>query len=141
MTFRALLTAYAMVLALTPLAAGKTAAQASQQNTFFETLERSIVQTTGAQENTVETMIKGNILIVSRVNSNMNEATHAGRNNEASAIASVVSKAIADKPEYKNIHTISVQYVSRDSSGSGRKVVDVVDFRKGPSGTFQLHTT
>lgn len=111
----------------------------SQPNAFLESIRASIVQTIGAQDNTVELLIAGNIFTVSRVNSNMNESSHGGRNNEATAIASVVSKAIGDKAELKNIITIRVQYLIR--AGTTTQVVDTVEFRKDPNGVFQLHET
>ena len=113
----------------------------SQQNAFLESILASVVQTIGAQDNTVEVLIAGNIFAVSRVNSNMNGSSHGARNNEASAIASVVSKAIADKSEMKNIITIRVQYLTRSQAAAGTSVIDTVEFRKDPNGVFQLHMT
>ena len=141
MTFRQVLTAWSMVLALMALAAGKAPAQMPQQNPILQDIRASIVRTIGVQDSSVEAEIKGNILTVLRVNSELNQVSHAARNSEASAIGSVVSKAIADKPDYKNIHTIRVQYVSRASAGSRSKIIDTVDFRKNPNGNFPMHTT
>lgn len=141
MALREVLTAWSMVLALMPIAMGHAAAQALPPNTFLESLRTSIVQAIGAQDNSVETAIKGNILTVSRVNSTLNEATHGARNSEATAIGTVVAKALADKPEYKHIHTLRIQYVRQASPGARRKTLDTVDFRKDPSGTFQMHMT
>ena len=45
----------------------------------------------------------GNILIITRVNSNMNNATHGGRDNEATAISSVVSKACSVAKQLRTI--------------------------------------
>ena len=83
----------------------------------------------------------GNLLIILRVNSNMNESTHAARDNEATAIASVVSKAISGKPKFSDVHTIRVQYAIRSVPGRDSSVVDAVDFRKDPQGVFQFHRT
>ena len=68
----------------------------------------------------------------------MNQPTE-GRNNEATAIASLVSKTIADKSEFKNIITIRVQYLSR--AGTSTKLIDAVEFRKDANGVFQAHMT
>lgn len=101
----------------------------------------AIVQTIGAQPETVEIVANGSIITVLRVNSNMNEATHAGRDNEANVVGQIVSKAIAGSPAFKNFHTIRVQYVTRSKAGAPLKVIDMIEFRKSPSGSFQFHAT
>jgi hypothetical protein len=100
----------------------------------------SIVRAIGAQDQTIEITVSDKVLTVSRVNSNMNESSHTGRDNEAAAIVGIVSKAIAGKPEFKNLITILVQYVIRTAPG-GRKVIDSVEFREDPNGVFQFHRT
>jgi hypothetical protein len=98
-------------------------------------LKASIVRAIGAQEATVEIAVTDNILVVSRVNSNMNESTHAGRDNEATAIASIVSKGFSGKTEFKDLITLRIQY-----SGDA-KIIDTIEFRKDPSGAFVFHKT
>lgn len=139
MTFRSVLTACSIVLALA--AAVKAVAQAPQQNGFLEDIRGSIVRTVELPNNSVEVAIRGNVLVVLRVNSELNRVSHSARNSDASAIGAVVSKAIADKSEYKNIHTIRVQYINRTTTGGHSKVIDTVDFRKSPTGNFPLHAT
>ncbi len=112
-----------------------------QRTAILENIKKSVIQKVGAQENTVEVAISGNILTVARVNSNLNDANHGARNNEAIAIAPVVIKAIEDSPEFKTIHTIRVQYLVRLKLGEKGKVLDTVDFRKDPNGKFQFHET
>jgi hypothetical protein len=147
MRLREAFTACSMaLLLLLTFAAETTQAQTSAthndpQHAFIENLRTSVVRTIGAQDNQVEAGIKGKILVVSRINSNLSEGTHGARNNEASAIASVVSKALADKLEYKYIIAIRVEYMTRNISQGHRKVIDTVEFRKNPDGTFQSHIT
>jgi hypothetical protein len=104
-------------------------------------LRATIVQTIGAQPESVEIVVSGSTFTVLRVNSNMNEATHAGRDNEANVVGQIVSKAVAGSPAFKKFHTIRVQYVTRSKPGATLKVVDTVEFRKSPSGSFQFHAT
>ena len=106
-----------------------------------ENIQKSVIQIVGAQEKTVEVTIRGNILTVVRVNSNLNDSTHGARNNEAIAIASVVTKAIEDSPKLKDVHTIRVQYLARRDSAAKDIVLDTVDFRKDSNGKFQFHET
>jgi hypothetical protein len=112
-----------------------------QRTAILANIKKSVIQTIGAQETAVEVMISGNILTVARVNSNLNDANHGARNNEAIAIAPVVTKAIEDNPEFKTVHTIRVQYLVRRKVGKKGKVLDTVDFRKDPNGKFQFHET
>jgi hypothetical protein len=115
-------------------------AQSTQQSAVLADIQKSVIRTIGAQENTVEVAVMGNILIITRVNSNMNNATHGGRDNEATAISGVVSKAIAGKPEFNAIIGLRVQYLAREADKTG-KVIDMIEFRADPSGKFQFHTT
>ncbi len=112
-----------------------------QRTAVLENIKKSVIQKVGAQEKTVEVTISGNILTVARINSNLNDTTHDARNNEAIAIAPVVTKAIEDGPEFKTIHTIRVQYLVRRKLGEKGKVLDTVDFRKDSNGKFQFHET
>ena len=104
-------------------------------------MRASIVRAIGAQDQTVEITMANNILTVLRINSNMNQATHGARDNEATAIVSVVSKAISGKSEFSNLHTIRIRYASRSSPGANSSVVDTVDFRKDSQGAFEFHRT
>jgi hypothetical protein len=104
-------------------------------------LKTKIIRSIGAQPETVEIGVAGNIVTVLRVNSNMNQSSHAGRDNEANAIAPLVAQVILAAPEFKNVHTIRVQYVSRRAAGGADTVIDTVDFRKTSSGSFEFHQT
>ena len=148
MTRRCLLAASVIVLlSLMIIPEGTVQAQthsssdAQQRDAALESVRAFIIQTIGAQDDTIEVSITGNILTVSRINSSMNQTNHGVRNNEASTIAPIVSKVIAGKTKFKNIHTIRVQYGIRSELGAKEKIIDTVDFRKDPSGTFQPHTT
>jgi hypothetical protein len=70
----------------------------------------------------------------------MNTATHADRDREANLIASVVSKAILGKLEFKTLVAIHVLYVMRAADGRS-KIVDTVEFRRDPKGEFIYHLT
>jgi hypothetical protein len=124
------------VLAQTPPSEGDL-----QRIAALENIHKSVIQTVGAQEKTVEVTIRGNILTVVRVNSNLNDSTHGARNNEATAIALIVAKAIADNPKFDDVHTIRVQCLTRRDPAAKGKVLDAIDFRKDVTGKFQLHET
>jgi hypothetical protein len=110
------------------------------QQLVLADIRAAVVRAIGAQDQTVEIAVTDKALVVSRVNSNMNGSTHAGRDNEATAIASVISKAIAGKPEFANFVLLRVEYVTRSASGDSA-VIDSVEFREDPKGAFRFHPT
>ena len=107
---------------------------------FLQGIQSSVIRAIAAQENTVEVTASGSVLTVSRVNSNMNGSTHAGRNNEAAAIAEIVAKAIGSDAGFAGVTTVRVQYVTRDAGGAEAKIVGTVDFRRNSLGVFEIHT-
>ena len=109
--------------------------------TVLTQIRTTIIRTVGAQPETVDIALTENTLTVLRINSNMNDATHGGRDNEANAIVPVVSKAISGTTEFKNINTITVQYVLRSAPDASTKIIDTIEFRKAPSGLFEFHKT
>ncbi|MGE5852858.1 MAG: hypothetical protein ACM35E_06920 [Deltaproteobacteria bacterium] len=133
----------ATLIALLSLAQFNTAlyAQQAQQASVPAEIRMNIIGTIGAKPETVEIAQVGNIITVLRINSYMNESTHGGRDNEANAIAPIVAKDISGNEKSKNVNTIRVQYVIRSASGTTNKIIDTIDFRKSPSGNFELHKT
>ncbi|HZP78896.1 MAG TPA: hypothetical protein VFB45_22355 [Pseudolabrys sp.] len=117
------------------------AVQAQTPSLVTDQLRTTIAKTIGAQADSVEIAVRESTLTVLRVNSNMNQSTHGGRDNEANAIGPIVAKAIAGSPDFKNLHTIRVQYVIRSTPGTTDKVIDTIDFRETPSGSFEFHKT
>jgi hypothetical protein len=104
-------------------------------------LQTSIVTAIGAEQNTVKVTSSGGVVVVARIGSNMNESTHAGRDNEAKIIGSLVAKDISGAPSFKNVSTIRVEYLARSASAGKGRLVDSVEFRKGPDGAFDFHQT
>jgi hypothetical protein len=103
-------------------------------------IQAAVIKAIGAEAKTVEVTTSGNVLVVARVNSNMNASTHEGRNNEAKEIASIVAKSIGGKSKFKTVSTIRVNYLIHDTASSKKgKVVDSVEFRAGPDGVFDFH--
>ena len=107
----------------------------------LQSIRTAIIQATGVPNASLDLKVKGNIFIVSRINSTMNQTNHSARDGEASHIATVVAKSIADSAAYKNIHTIRVMYVATLKPGNSEKVVDTIEFRRDTSGIFHFHAT
>ena len=126
----------ALLFAVSTVALAQTSAPQ-----LFEEARAKIVRTIGAVPSAVEIGQTGSVITVLRVNSGLNKGTHAGRDNEASAIAPIIADALTGKPEFKDLTTIRVQYVIRSAPGGTNKIIDTVDFRKTPSGSFEFHQT
>ncbi len=123
------------------LAQAPSVQQVQSQDALLGSIRDEIVQAIGARDATVEVTIVRNTLKVARINSSMNQTSHAARNHEAARIGPIVSRAISGKPELSRIHTIRVQYVARSKSGAYEKTIDIVEFRKDAGGAFQFHAT
>jgi hypothetical protein len=118
---------------------GGMVAYAQAQAPALDGARNLIIQTIGAEKDTVTIVATGKVVTVERINSNMNGSSHGARNNEATAIGPIVVQAIADKPEFNGVLVIRVQYLRRSSQSS--KVVDTIEYRKDASGKFQFHET
>lgn len=139
LTFRSFLLVCMMGICAPCIAYAATAEEVIRNDN--EDIRLAIVKTIGASNQSVKIAIKANVFKVLRVNSNMIKSNHAGVNNEATAIASVVSKNIAEKPEYNNIIAIRIEYVKQSGTTNKNKIMDSVNFRKNQDGTFKLHIT
>jgi hypothetical protein len=113
----------------------------AQQLADLPAIKDAIVKAIAAEAATVELHVTANVLRVMLVNGKMNDAPAAGRENEASAIRSIVSQAIARKPDFKRIAAIRVEYLVRSHQNAKPKVVDLIEFRKDASGSFRHHVT
>ena len=127
-----------LLIAHATVAPAQTTPSAARGDTLGN-IQAAVNKAIGAQVKTVEVTKSGDVLVVSRVNSNMNAATHEGRNNEAKKIASIVARSIGDKSTFKTVSTIRVDYMIRATASPTGKVVDSVEFRKGPDGVFDFH--
>jgi|SRR5215467_7395501 len=113
----------------------------AQQLADLPTIKDAIVRAIGAEATTVELHATSSVFRAMLVNGKMNDAPTAGRENEASVIRSIVSQAIAGKPEFKRIAVIRVEYLVRSHQNAKPKVVDLIEFRKDASGRFRHHVT
>jgi hypothetical protein len=124
-----------------PAARAQPATSTAKQVDTLGTIQTSIVKTIGADTKTVHVTSNGSILVVARVNSPMNDTTHEGRNNEAKVIAALAAKEIGGEPKFAKVSTIRVEYSAHSAPGTKSKLVDSVEFRKGPDGVFDFHQT
>ena len=106
-------------------------------------IRESVIRSIGGAPETVDVSMAGKVLTVARINSNLNRSSHAGRDNEAKAIARIVFEFIFGKPEFGGLVAIRVQYEMRSVifRRTHILVVDTVNFRAGPDGRFQFDQT
>ena len=122
-------------------AQAQSLAKNGRQPATLDAAREAIIRTIGAEKDSVAVVTTTKTATVERINSNMNGSSHGARNNEAIVIGPIVSQAIADKPEFKGVVVIRVQYLRRSSPRSKAEVVDTIEFRKDASGKFQFHET
>ena len=116
-------------------------AQSTQQERSLNEVKRAVVDATGYDGAAIELSATKVQFVVTIVNSKLISRPSYQRENEARRIASTIARSVADKPEFKGIQAIHVDYVKRES-GSGRtETIDGIDFRKDPQGNFQHHIT
>jgi hypothetical protein len=123
------------------MGSSETTVTAQTANSALQSIRTAIIQATGVEDATLDLKTKGGIFIVSRINSTMNQTSHSIRDNEASRIATVVGKSVAENAAYRNIHTIRVLYVVTLKPGGSEKIIDTIDFRRDQSGVFHFHAT
>lgn len=130
-------------VALVGVKAQNAQAQVGQTvpSTLLSGIQSSVNQVIGAQDKTVEVSVVSSVLVVLRVNSNLGASSHEGRNNEATSIAGVASKALASDATSAGVHTIRVQYLTREGATAVEKVIDTIEFRKNAKGEFEIHVT
>ena len=111
-----------LLIAHTTVAPAQTNPSAARADTLGN-IQAAVNKAIGAQVKTVEVTTSGGVLVVARVNSNMNASTHDGRNNEAKVIASIVAKSIGDESKFRTVSTIRVDYIIRATASPTSKVV------------------
>ena len=116
-------------------------ALAQSQEASLNAVKSGVLAATGYDGGAVELTATKVQFVVTIVNSKLIDRSAAERENEATRIASTIASIIADKPEFKGIQGIHVDYVKREVDGSHTQRIDGIDFRKDPQGNFQHYIT
>ena len=104
-------------------------------------LQKAIVDVTHYAEQDLELKYQTSQFFVTVINSGLNQSPSIQRETEASQIVDAIARQIVDKPEFKGVLSIHIDYVARSVGGSHTDLVDGIDFRKNPAGRFVHHTT
>ncbi len=123
----------------TTLHAQTTSAQGQERRSTLTDIRKSVVRSMGATDQTVEVIVKDNVLIVLRVNSNMNEfdLCWSRQRSNCDCIHCVESDFWKDVAQGR--HQPSSPLIVR--KGSSDKTIDTVEFREDTNGMFQHHQT
>ena len=114
---------------------------AHAQPTTPASIQVQLTNDLAAPPASVEVSESAFLVTILRINTPLNEATHALRNQEAEKIALMVSPAIKGLANAEKIIGIHVEYVKRSGASKHAKLVDRVEFRESPDGSYTLHKT
>jgi phage terminase Nu1 subunit (DNA packaging protein) len=114
---------------------------AQSQEMSLNAVKSAVLAATGYDGEAVELTATKVQFVVTIVNSKLNGSPAAERENEATHIASKIASIIANKPEFKGIQAIHVDYVKREADSGHTQTIDGIDFRRDPQGNFQRHIT
>ena len=131
----------AIVLASAALLGVPHAQLAQSQEMSLDAVKSAVLATTGYDGQAVDLTATKVQFVVTIVNSKLIDRPAAERENEATRIASTIASIISDKPEFKGIQGIHVDYVKREADSGQTQSIDGIDFRKDPQGNFQHHIT
>jgi hypothetical protein len=131
--------AWLMLLSIAPAAAADLSGPG---NAPLNEVKRAILAKTGYDAKSVELQTTSASIIVTVVNSRLADLTEpAPRENEAIVIVRAIADSIADRPEFKAIQAIHIDYVKRQSGDARSEIVDGIDFIKNQRGIFVHHVT
>ena len=114
-------------------------AQSTGQQTSLNAVKKAVVDATGYDAAAIELTATKMQFVVTIVNSKLIGRPSYQRENEARRIATTIASSVADKPEFREIQAIHVDYLRRESGHT--ETIDGIDFRKDPQGNFQHHVT
>lgn len=115
------------------------AARVERQSASLAALQK-VAATVGSYElKSIKVHSKAHQMLVTVIDSNLNSASVADREVEASKIADAIAIAITDKAEFSQIAVIHVDYTKIQDQLE--KIVQGFDFYKSNTGTFSLHKT
>lgn len=124
------------VFALTPLAVAQPLSLplAQQQVVPEPDLVAEVAKATAYPASEVQVTAGAYQLVVTLLNSKL--ASPSDRQEEAAKIAAAISKAIASKPQFKLVQAFHIDYINLTADRFGAHMVDAIDFRKNPAGSF-----
>jgi hypothetical protein len=102
-------------------------------------IKNAVLAATQYESGSVEVSATSLVIVVTLVSSGQTLGSNADRENEARLIASAITRASANRREFKGISALHIDYMTREPDGSHSRMIDKFDFRKDPAGNFQHH--
>ena len=102
-------------------------------------IKNAVLAATQYESGSVEVSATSLVIVVTLVSSGQTLGSNADRENEARLIASAITRASANRREFKGISVLHIDYMTREPDGSHSRMIDKFDFRKDPAGSFQHH--
>src|SRR5579859_4852968 len=132
--------------ALPPLLASAPALSAAPGETerqagALPAIKSEILKSTGYAAASVTVALRDNQFWVTIENSRLNDSTARQREAQATRIADTIANKLKGDTTFAGILGIHIDYVARAKDGSHSDILDSIDFRKGPDGSFTHHTT
>ena len=116
-------------------------AQSEDQAYALAAIKRSIIKSTGYVDEMITLALRANQFWLKIENSPLNDGTARQREAQASRIANEIDNRVRGSTNFAGIFGIHIDYAARSKDGSHSDVLDSIDFRKRPDGTFVHHTT
>ena len=108
-----------------------------RQTPFLTSLQTAAASAAAGDSKNVDVKSTVHQLIVTLLDSTLNDGAMANRGAEAANIVASLATAIANKSDFAQVVIIHVDYVKR--TGNAAKIVQAIDFYKSPAGAFYLH--
>lgn len=116
-------------------------AESERQASALPTIKAAVLKSTGYSDAAVTLAVRANQFWVTIENSALNHGTARQREAQAAKIADTIAAKVKGDAAFGGIVGIHIDYTARRTKGSHSDIVDSIDFRKGPDGTFAHHTT
>jgi hypothetical protein len=104
-------------------------------------IKSAILKSTGYADATVTRTLRANQFWVTIENSPLNDGTARQREAQTARIAGAIAGKVKGDTAFASILGIHIDYAARSKDGSHSDILDSIDFRKAPDGTFTHHTT
>ena len=112
-----------------------------RQAEALSAMKSAILKLTGYADATVALALRDNQFWVTIENSPLNDGTARQRETQAAQIAGAIANKVKGDTAFASILGIHIDYAARTKDGSHSDILDGIDFRKRPDGSFTHHTT
>ena len=103
--------------------------------------QSAILKTTGYADAAVTLALRANQFWVTVENSPLNDGTARQREAQAASIAAAIADKLKGDTAFAGILGIHIDYAARSGDAPHSDILDSIDFRKGPDGSFPHHIT